>query len=83
MNMHSKLVWECIDILKGREKNHHNSTNNMYTNKAYVTMAENCNENMRVVHSHFQKLFNNHQPTDFRLIDIIKQKKLCGTLVTL
>ena len=75
MNMHSKLVWECIDILKGREKDHHNSTNNMYTKKAYVTMAENCNENMRVVHSHFQKLFNNHKHTDFRVLEIIKQQQ--------
>ena len=37
------------------------------------TMAKNNNDNMRVMHPQFQKLFNNHQPTDFRVIELIKK----------
>ena len=36
-------------------------------------MDDNDKENMRVMHPKFQKVFNNHQPTDFRVFDIIKQ----------
>ena len=36
-------------------------------------MEDNYRENMRVIHPHFQIVFNNHQPTDFRVFDIIKQ----------
>ena len=38
-------------------------------------MAENDKDNTRVVNTHFQKSFNNNQPTDFSVPQIIKQQK--------
>ena len=72
-NMNSQVAWECIDILKAGEKDHHNMSRNMNTEKEDGTISENDKENMRAMHPHFQKLFNNHQPTEFRVPKIIKQ----------
>ena len=44
-------------------------------NKEDVTMAENDKDNMRVVYFHIQKVFNNHQRTDFSVLNLIKQWK--------
>ena len=75
MNMNSQVAWECIDILKGGDKAHHKKTYNTNTNNKDVMMAQNDKENMRVMHPHLKKLFNNNQPTEFRVIELIKQRK--------
>ena len=38
-------------------------------------MAYNDKENMRFMHPHFQKVFKNHQPMDFRIINLIKKRQ--------
>ena len=84
MNMSSLVAWESFYILKVVDKSHHNNTNNMIMKKEDGTMVDNYKDNMRVMHPHFQKVFNNHQPTDFRLLELIKKrKKKCGTLMIL
>ena len=39
-------------------------------------MAENDKQKIRVMHPHFQKVFNNNQPMDFSVLDLIKQLKI-------
>ena len=56
MNMNSRVAWEFIYILKGREKAHHKNTKTMNPKKEYGKMADNDKENMRVMHPHFQKI---------------------------
>ena len=73
--MNSQVAWEFIHILKGRDKSHNNKTNNMNTKKEDGTISENNKDNMIVMNPHFQKVLNNNQPTDFRVIELIKQQK--------
>ena len=47
----------------------------MNINKEDVTTTKNYKDNMRVMQPQFQKLFNNHQPKDFRIIELIKQQQ--------
>ena len=37
------------------------------------TVTENDKDNMIFKHPHLQKVFNNHQPTYFIVLDLIKQ----------
>ena len=46
-------------------------------------MSDNEKYNMGFMNPQFQRVLNNHQPTDFRAINIIKQRQKCGTLMTL
>ena len=39
-------------------------------------IATNDKENMRFMYPHFIKVFNNHQPTEFSKLGIIKQRKI-------
>ena len=48
----------------------------MTKNKKDGTMAENDRQKIRVMHPHFQKVFNNNQPMDFSVLDLIKQLKI-------
>ena len=73
--MNSLVDWRCLDILKCGYKAHHKKTNNMNMRKEDGTMGDNYKENMRVLHSYFQILFKNHQPTYFRILDIVKQRQ--------
>ena len=47
----------------------------MNTKKEDGTISENNKDNMIVMNPHFQKVLNNNQPTDFRVIELIKQQK--------
>ena len=75
MNVNLLVYWEFIYILKVGDKAHHKKTNNMKIKKGYGTMAKNYEENVRFMKPHFQKIFNNHQPTDSSVLDLIKQQK--------
>ena len=52
--MNPRVAWECIDILKGREKAHNKKTKNMDMKKEDVTMYDNNKENTGVICLHFQ-----------------------------
>ena len=82
-NIHPQIAWECIDILKFVDNSHSKKTNNKAMNKKYGKISNNDKDNMRFMYLCFQNVFNNHQPTDFSVLKIIKQQQNCGILMTL
>ena len=83
MNMNSQVDWECIDILKGREKDHHKKTNNINTKKEDGTMDVNGKTNMRVMHPHFQKYSTIINFRTLAYSSLSENDKQYGTLMTL
>ena len=66
--------------MTGGDKYYNKKTKTMNTKKEYGTIADNTKENMRGIHPHIEKLFNNNQPTKFRVLDLIKQRQTMSHL---
>ena len=75
MSMNPKLAWEYIRILTGGEEAHHRKSKNMAMKMEDGTKAGNDAENMEVMYPHFQKVFNNHRPVNFSILDRVKQRQ--------
>jgi hypothetical protein len=75
-NMHSnpRIAWEYIRILASGTTGHHKKKVTMAMKMANGKTATTSKENMEVLGPHFDKVYNNHRPVDFTILDDIPQR---------
>ena len=80
MRFNPKEAWEIVRVLSGEDTIHHASPTVMrmrLTNGELVTADA---ENASVFGPHFIRVFNNHRPIDWRLLDKIKKREVMTEL---
>jgi hypothetical protein len=68
-------MWEYICILKGSKAAHHKKSVNMAMRLPDGSLAASSTKNMSVFGPHFERVFSNHHPVDFSVLDLIPQKE--------
>jgi hypothetical protein len=75
MGMNPRLAWEHIRMLMGGKSAHHNKIKNMAMRLPDGRLAKNAAENMSVMYPHFQRVFNNHRPTNSTILELVPQQR--------
>ena len=68
-------MWEYICILRGGEAVHHKKSVNMAMRLPDGSLAANSTKNMSVFGPHFERLFSNHHPVDFSVLNLTPQRE--------
>ncbi len=75
MRVNPWLAWEYIRILTGGKTAYHKKSVNMAMRLPNGSLASKSSENMAVFGPHFERVFSNHQPVDFSILDLIPQQE--------
>ncbi len=75
MRVNPRLAWEYICIITGGKTAHHKKLVNMVMQFPDGSLASSSNNNMAVFGPHFERVFSNHQPVDFSILDLIPQQE--------
>ena len=73
MSFNPKATWESVMILTGGTTSHHEKPTIMRMRLSTGKLATTDKENTEVLGQHFKKVFNNHRPIEWHVIDKIKQ----------
>ena len=77
MSFNPKAAWEIVKILTGGPTSHHAKPTIMRMCLPTGKLATTDKENAEVLGPHFEKVFNNHRPIEWKVINKIKQ---CQTM---
>ena len=80
MPFQPKEAWANIRLLSAGEKIHQYSPQSIHMRLPSGDLAENDKENVRVFAEHFSKVLNNHNNTDYNVIDDILLLKVMAGL---
>jgi hypothetical protein len=75
MRMNPWVAWEYIHMLRGSETAHHKKSVNMAMRLPDGSLAANSTKNISVFGPHFERVFSNHCPVDFSVLDLIPQQE--------
>ncbi len=75
MQVNPLLAWEYIRILTGGEMAHHKKLVDMAMRLPDGSLASSSSDNMAVFGPHFERVFSNHQPVNFSILDLIPQQE--------
>jgi hypothetical protein len=75
MRMNPRAAWEYIRILRGSKATHHKKSVNMAMRIPDGSLVASSTKNMGVFGLHFERVFSNHRPVDFSLLDLIPQQE--------
>jgi hypothetical protein len=70
-----RLAWEYIRILTGGKTAHHKKSVNMAMQLPDGSLVSSSSNNIAVFGPHFERVFSNHQPVDFSILDLIPQQE--------
>ena len=74
MAMNPRLAWEHIRLLTGGTTVHHKKSVTMAMKLENGRLTTNAKENMSVFGPHFERVYNNHRPVDFSILNEIPQR---------
>ncbi len=74
MHMNPWVAWE-YRILRGSKAAHHKKSVNMTMHLPDGSLAASSTKNMSVFGLHFERVFSNHRPVDFSVLDLIPQQE--------
>ena len=83
MPLNPKDVWESVRVLSGGDTSHHASPTVMQMRLPNRELVTTDAENASVFGPHFHRVFNNHRPTDWPVLDKIKQSAVYRVALTL
>ena len=75
MSFNPKAAWESVKILTGGTTSHHAKPTIMRMRLTTGKLATTDKENAEVLGPDFEKVFNNHRPVEWNVIDEIKQRQ--------
>ena len=75
MSFNPKATYESVKILTGGTTSHHAKPTIMRMRLPTGKLATTDKENAEVLGPHFEKVFNNHRPIEWNVIDKIKQRQ--------
>ena len=75
-----KEVWQSVRVLAGVDTSHHASPTIMQIHPPNGKMATTDAENASVFGPHFDRVFSNHRPIDWPVLDNIKQRDVTEKL---
>ena len=61
-------------MLMGGKSAHHNKIKNMAMRLPDGRLTKNAAENISVMYPHFQRVLNNHRPTNFTILELVPQQ---------
>ena len=73
MCFNPKAAWQSVCFLSGGDTSHHASPTIMWMRLPNGELATTDAENASVFGPHFHRVFNNHRPIDWPVLDKIKQ----------
>ncbi len=73
MCMNPRVAWEYIRILRGGKAAHHKKSVNMAMRLPDGSLVASSTKNMSIFGPHFERVFSNHRPVDFSVLDLIPQ----------
>ena len=74
MRFNPKEAWQSVCVLAGGDTSHHASSATMQTHIPNGELATTDAENASVFGQHFHRIFNNHRPIDWTVLEKIKQR---------
>ena len=80
MRFNYKEAWESVRVLSGVDTSHHASPTFMWMRLPNGELEMTDAENVSVFGPHFHRVFNNHKPIDWPVLDKIKQREVMGKL---
>ena len=80
MGFNPKAAWESVKILTGGTTSHHAKPTTMRMRLPTGKLATIDKENAEVLGPHFEKVFNNHRPIEWEVINEIKQRQTMNEL---
>ena len=69
MSFNPKAAWENVKILNGCTTSHHAKPTIMRVRLPTGKIAKTDKENAEVLGPHFEKVFNNHRPIEWKVIN--------------
>jgi hypothetical protein len=74
MNFNPADAWKAIDTIKLAMKSHHKKTTTFAFRKADGSLATTDKENISILETHFNKVFNNHKNVNFDVLNQLTQR---------
>ena len=80
MHFNPTEAWESVRVVSGGDTSHHASLPAMRIRLPNGELATTDTENASVFGPHFHRVFNNHRPIDWPVLDKIKQREVMDEL---
>ena len=80
MNFNPKEVWQIVRVIAGGDTRNHTSPNIMRMQLPNRELETTDAEKTSVFDPHFHRVFNNHRPIDWPVLDNIKKKDVTNEL---